>query len=165
MRASEICRLRIQDVSMDSKELFVGLPNRTMTERTAYFHLRAEQSIRDWLEIRRDDGGHDFLFHNYWGQPLQYASIREEFGRVLCINNGGVFRNETGLQTFSLHRLRHTQASTLANHGADASTIMRCTGWVSPESLDGYVTWWSYPTRLVRRGAPMSVDSLRDRAD
>ena len=32
-----------------------------------------------------------------------------------------------------------TQASVLASYGADASTIMCCTGWASPESLNGYV--------------------------
>ena len=91
MRASEICRLRIQDVFLDSKELFVGLPNKTMTERTAYFYLRAEQSIRDWLKVRRDDCGHDFLFHNHRGQPLQYSSIRREFKRTLSTHYDGVF--------------------------------------------------------------------------
>ncbi len=139
MRADEMCRLRLHHVSPDRRELFVALPNKTMTERIAYFYNRAEVALCDWLQKRKVDCRHDYLFTNYLGHPLRYDSIRMEFRRTLCIECEGVVYTSTGLQEFSLHRLRHTQASTLASNGAGASTIMTCTGWVSAASIDEYV--------------------------
>jgi integrase len=46
--------------------------------------------------------------------------------------------NDTGLESFSIHRLRHTLASNLSSNGADVNTTMTCLGWVSPASIDGY---------------------------
>ena len=139
MRAGEVSRLRLQDVCFGKREIFVGLPNKTKAERTAYFHDRAEQRIQEWLEVRRDDAEHDLLFHNSLGQPLQYNSVAREFGRTLCIGYDGVVRHETRLQAFGLHRLRHTLASKLASNSAGASTVMKALGWISPTSINGYV--------------------------
>src|ERR1700731_3086267 len=55
----------------------------------------------------------------------------------LSCDCGGRIVNETGLETFSIHRLRHTLASNLASGGADVTTMMTCLGWVSPSSIDG----------------------------
>jgi integrase/recombinase XerC len=49
MRRSEICRLRVEDVAMDTQNLKVGLPNKTMQERLAFFSDRASARIREWL--------------------------------------------------------------------------------------------------------------------
>jgi integrase/recombinase XerC len=61
-----------------------------------------------------------------------------EFKRSLCKTYQGRVANETGLDAFSIHRLRHTLASNLASGGADDNTLMTCLGWVSPASVDGY---------------------------
>lgn len=138
MRASEICRLRLQDVSLQSSDLFVGLPNKSLAERKAFFYTRAKQRIQEWLSVRREDSGHEFLFHNRFGQPLKYDSIHHEFNTTLCIRSGGKARNLTGLHAFSLHRLRHTLSSVLASNGADANTQMKCLGWASLSPIDTY---------------------------
>jgi integrase len=46
--------------------------------------------------------------------------------------------NDTGLASFSIHRLRHTLASNLSSNGADLNTTKTCLGWVSPASIEGY---------------------------
>jgi integrase len=138
MRATEICRLRIQDLSIENKDVFVGLPNKTMTERTAFLHNHAASSLKEWLGVRKVDCGHDFLFHNVYGTPLRYGSIRAEFLRVLGQVQSKRQEVEAVIPGFSLHRLRHTLSSTLASNGADANTLMQCLGWSSLGSVDGY---------------------------
>jgi integrase len=76
--------------------------------------------------------------HNYLGGPLRRSTINEEFRRVLCKSLRGRVLNDIGLESFSVHWLRHTLASNLSSNGADANTTMTCLGWVSLASVDGY---------------------------
>lgn len=138
MRRSEICRLRVEDVAISTQALKVRLPNKTMRERQAFFSDRASARIREWLAVRKLDCDHTFLFHNRFGDPLIWGTINEEFKRVLCKSIRGRVLNDMGLESFSIHRLRHTLASNLSNNGADANTTMTCLGWVCPSSVDGY---------------------------
>lgn len=139
MRKTEVNQIRLPDLIIDKQILNVGLPNKTMRERSAFFTDRASSRILEWLAVRKVNCGHDFLFHNYLGDPLLGGSILQEFQRVLCKTYRGRMMHETGLDSFSIHRLRHTLASNLANNGADANTIMTVLGHVSPSSMDGYV--------------------------
>ena len=75
---------------------------------------------------------------NHIGGPLIWDTIQNEFRRVLCKTCHGRVVNDTGLASFSIHRLRHTLASNLASNGADTNTIMTCLGWVSAASIEGY---------------------------
>jgi integrase len=109
-----------------------------MRERTAFFSDRATTRIREWLAVREMECGHEFLFHNHIGGPLSGESIHNEFKRALCKSYQGRVANETGLEKFSIHRLRHTLTSNLASGGADGTTLMTCLGWVSPSSVEGY---------------------------
>jgi integrase/recombinase XerC len=84
MRKMEICRLRLEDVAIDTQTLKVGLPNKTTRERLAFFSDRASTRIREWLAVRKGDCGHEFLFQNYLGDPLLWETINNEFKRVLC---------------------------------------------------------------------------------
>jgi integrase len=139
MRRMEICRLRLEDVAIDTQTLKVGVPNKTMRERRAFFSVRASVRIREWLTVRKEACGHQFLFHNCLGGPLIGGSIYEEFRRVLLKSIRERVANETGLISFSIHRLRHTLASNLSSNGADANTTMGILGWVSLASVDGYI--------------------------
>ncbi|WP_232298841.1 tyrosine-type recombinase/integrase [Granulicella tundricola] len=138
LRKSEIYRLRLEDLVIEQRSLKVGLPNKSMTERLAFFGDRASCRILEWLSVRKPDCGHGFLFHNHYGAPLLRNTTQEEFKRILCKMYRGRMAHETGLETFSIHRLRHTLASKLASNGADANTLMNVLGWVSPSSLESY---------------------------
>ncbi len=67
IRKSEICRLRLENVAINTQTLKVCLPHKTMRERRAFFSGRASVRIREWLAVRKQDCGHQFLFHNYLG--------------------------------------------------------------------------------------------------
>lgn len=138
MRKTELYQVRLSDLLIDKQTLRVGLPNKTMRERQAFFADRASTRIREWLAVRKPDCGHDFLFHNSKGDPLRRNTTMEEFKRVLCKMYLGRMMHETGLDSFSIHRLRHTLSSNLASNGADANTLMTVLGWVSASSVDGY---------------------------
>jgi site-specific recombinase XerD len=138
MRNGEICRLSLNDVAIEIQRLHVCLPNKTMRERPAFFSDCASARIHEWLAVRKENCGHEFLFHNYYGGPLRSDTIIKEFKRVLCETYKGRVVNDTWLTSFSIHRLRHTLASNLSSNGADANTVLTCLGWVSSKSLDGY---------------------------
>jgi integrase/recombinase XerC len=139
LRKSELSRLVLGDISLDAQRVKVRLPNKGMRERTAFFSDRAATRIREWLAVRDMQCGHEFFFHNCRGGKLQGDSIPNEFKRALCKTYRDRVVNEEGLETFSIHRLRHTLTSNLASGGADATTLMTCLGWVSPSSVDGYM--------------------------
>lgn len=138
MRREEICRLRLEDLTIDSRTLKVRLPNKTMRERNVFFSDRAGVRIREWLAVRKVSCDHDLIFHNKHVNALRGNSICNEFNRMLCKTYQGKVANETGFDTFSIQRLRHTLASNLASVGADANTVRTCLGWVSPASAEGY---------------------------
>jgi integrase len=162
MRKGELCRLRREEIEIDSRTLKVSLPNKSNRERVAFFSDRASLAIREWLAVRNTNCTHDFLFHNLHGDPLSGKSISNEFKKTLCKMYEGNIANETGFDTFEIHKLRHTFASELANGGADANTLMTCLGHVCAKSVDGYTKLADHTTKVgfsiamekVERGTP-----------
>ncbi|PSH02814.1 MAG: hypothetical protein CXZ00_15565 [Acidobacteria bacterium] len=141
LRLGEVCNLRVQDINLEMQTVLVGLPNKTMRERTALFHEKTRKYFEAWMAERDPNCGHDFLLHNNRGGRCTQTTIHLEFRRVLCIweRTGKTKANDTGLDTFNFHRLRHTMASRLVNGGADAAAIMSQGGWVATgtEPIDG----------------------------
>ncbi|CAN5691311.1 hypothetical protein BH10ACI4_BH10ACI4_34650 [soil metagenome] len=64
MRLGEIANIRISDVDLIRQAIFVRVPNKTNTERTAHFHTKSAEFISDWLQDRRTDCDHDYLFQH-----------------------------------------------------------------------------------------------------
>jgi site-specific recombinase XerD len=162
MRKTELYRVRLPDLFIDKQTLRVGLPNKTMRERQAFFADRASARILEWLTVRKADCGHDFLFHNSNGDPLRWNTTMEEFKRVLCKIYRGRMMHETGLDSFSIHRLRHTLSSNLASNGADANTLMTVLGWASASSVDVY-TRISEDAKV--RGFVVAMDKVEQQCD
>lgn len=97
MRKTELYHARLSDLLIDKQTLRVGLPNKAMHERQAFFGDRASARIREWLAIRNPNCGHDFLFHNSNQDPLHWNTTLEEFKRVLCKMHRGRVTHETVL--------------------------------------------------------------------
>src|SRR6185437_12665746 len=108
---------------------------KTDRERYAFFSDKTSTYLAQWLGERDLECGHDFLFHNRAGGRLLDESIRNDFKRALCMTYDGRRVNEDGLVSWSIHRMRHTMATTLINNGADAATAMAAGGWVSSTSM------------------------------
>jgi integrase/recombinase XerC len=135
LRLGEICRLRKEDVDLEGRQLFVRLPNKTDCERWAPFSDKAARRIAEWISVRDEECGHDFLFYNSLGGPLLPDAMHKEFCRTFCKSINGKTLHSEGLDEWSTHRLRHNMASNLAAGGASIPTIMRAGGWKSPSSM------------------------------
>ena len=140
LRIGEVVNLRVQDVNLQKQTVFVQLPNKSMNERSAHFHEKTRKYFAAWMAERNPNCGHDLLLHNTRGGKCTQVSLQLEFRRVLCIweRKDRVKANDTGLDTFSFHRLRHTMASRLVSGGADAAAVMSQGGWATASAMFGY---------------------------
>jgi len=139
LRIGEICRLRVQDVEVLAQRCFVRLPNKTNCERFALFGEKTKQCFEAWMKQRDPECGHDLLLHNVRGNmPCSEHRLRASLNLTLCKTYLGKQVNETGLDRFSIHRLRHTMATNLIRGGADMITVMASGGWGSYDAACGY---------------------------
>jgi integrase/recombinase XerC len=138
MRLGEICNIRMSDVDLNGYRIFVRLPNKTMTERYAFIGEKTKELINAWMQDRDPNCGHDFLFHNKEGNPCKNLQMLLEFVNVLCKSLRGKKFHDEGLDSWSIHKMRHTMASRLAHAGADYSTIMGAGGWTTFGAMTGY---------------------------
>lgn len=142
LRIGEICRLRVSDVDLVSRRLFVRLPNKTNKERYAPFGPKTAKYFSEWMAERDASFQGDSLIYNY-----AKADLRNAFSNAsLAIAFNKVLRKEykdklfdRGFEKWSTHRLRHTMGTRLAAGGADAAVIMGVGGWVDPDTMAGYV--------------------------
>jgi integrase/recombinase XerC len=139
LRIGEVCNLRLSDICDEEQRLFVRLPNKSNRERFAYFSWKTAKFLKEWLAERNPDCGHDFLLYNEWGTPYLASVLRNTLRMVLCKSVKGNTVNQTGFDEWSFHRLRHTMASNLIAAGASAVVTMGQGGWVSYNSMAGYV--------------------------
>jgi len=142
LRIGEVCNLRLQDVDMAKQTLFVRTPNKTDRSRQCFFHSRTLHYLDLWMQERDPNCGHDFLLHNTRNNPCTPNALNLEFRSVLCLwrrrGKNAIKANETGLDSFSFHRLRHYMATSMARGGADAQAIMAQGGWVTASAMCGY---------------------------
>jgi integrase len=139
MRRGEIINIRLSDIDLERYEIFVRLPNKTNREHTARFREKTKTLVSLWLKDRDPECGHDYLFHNTEGNPCKKLQIHLEFVNVLCKSLRGRKLHDEGLDSWSMHRMRHTMATKLAKGGASCSTIMGVVGWSSYSAMVGYV--------------------------
>jgi site-specific recombinase XerD len=128
LRISEICNLRLTDIDLEKRRLFVRLPNKGNRERCTSFHDRTRTLLVRWLG-ERIDGEHDFLFTGWREGPLRKHTLRILTNRALC--------GEGTLASFSYHRLRHTAASKVYP-AMDPLSVMHTFGWESQKVMQGY---------------------------
>jgi len=152
LRISEVCNLRISDVDMPGRRVFVRVPNKTDSERWALFHRKTRKSLCLWLKRREPKCGHDFLFVNARNRPLTADRLAEQLRRVLA--GGQPDRKVTeASDDFTFHRLRHTLASRLANKGLSPAVIMDILGWKSYRMVQQYVRLHPQRVRELYEGA------------
>lgn len=138
LRLGELTRIRLSDVDLNAQRIRVGLPNKTNTERDAFFGKKSKQYIQEWMQDRDPSCGHDMLFHNTLGHPCTEWQVAREFQTILCKTFEGKKQHEEGFDKWHMHRLRHTMASRLAKGGATAIVVMASGGWKTFDAMTGY---------------------------
>ena len=160
LRIGEICRLRVQDVDRKRQRLFIQLPTKGSVERWAFFSEKTLRYYDEWMKERDPECGHDRLLYNSKRDPFTTASLGAAFKRVLCKTYRGRKVNDTGLDSWSTHRLRHTMATNLGRAGADVATVMAAGGWKTCESMFHYVR---VDQEQARRGYVEAMKVSRER--
>ena len=140
LRISETAHIRLPDVDQKAQRIFVRLPNKTMEERWVPYHEKTRRYLEEWLKERDSSCTHDFLFHNKLGDPMTAPTLRRHL-RVILDGYETQLRGtyDEVFDDFHYHRLRHSMASRLANHGVDTATLMAVGGWRSWDTMHGYV--------------------------
>jgi len=149
LRAGEICRLEISDIDPVQQRIRVGLPTKTMRERTAFFGERTRECLTAWMHERSHHCGHRKLLHRPSGRPFTVASLHDALARVVCKTFKGKQLHDIGLERWHTHRLRHTMATNLVNAGANTATTMAAGGWTDYQAMCSYA---AVDPRVSQRG-------------
>jgi integrase/recombinase XerD len=130
VRVSELCKLRVEDISPDGASMRVhGKGSRDRMAYIADVGFRAE--LQQLLEHRRRlSGSCAYLLVNRHGLKLQPQSIRLSLHRAA--QSAGLVRRITP------HMLRHTAATLLIETGVDIRIVQRLLGHASIATTEIY---------------------------
>ena len=131
VRLSEAAGVRLSHISL--KDGSAKIRGKGSKERLVYFSDGVAEAIRRWLTIRGDDEEQPL----FWLKP---AGIRMLFKRI---------KEETGLDLFTPHQVRHTALTMLVRDGVDLHTIKRLAGHASVTTID--LSAWPWPGRTCGR--------------
>ena len=108
MRIGELLSARLQDVHLKDRKIEIYEAQKNRVGRVVYLSDDARDALRSWLKKR--DNRTQFVFYGYGNKPLSYPAARMVFIKYL---------KKAGLshKGYTLHCLRHTNASELLNAG------------------------------------------------
>ncbi|EPM0702071.1 tyrosine-type DNA invertase [Klebsiella aerogenes] len=142
-RASEICRLRISDIDLRSKCIYIHRLKKGFS--TTHPLLNKEiQALKRWLDIRDEypQSTSEWLFLSRKGNPLS----RQQFYQIISASG-----DQTGLPLeIHPHMLRHSCGFALANMGIDTRLIqdylghrnIRHTVWYTASNAGRFYGIW-----------------------
>ena len=121
LRVSELSSLNLQNCSFDSHE--VRVMGKGSKERVVPFGREAEKKLRAWLEVRgsfNPAATENAMFLNCFGRRLSTRSIESGL-KKLALKAG------LDIRIFP-HKLRHSFATELVEHGADLRSVQEMLG-------------------------------------
>ncbi|MGG8167334.1 tyrosine-type DNA invertase [Klebsiella aerogenes] len=142
-RASEICRLRISDIDLRSKCIYIHRLKKGFS--TTHPLLNKEiQALKRWLDIRDEypQSTSEWLFLSRKGNPLS----RQQFYQIISASG-----DQAGLPLeIHPHMLRHSCGFALANMGIDTRLIqdylghrnIRHTVWYTASNAERFYGIW-----------------------
>ena len=129
MRIGELLNLQSHDIQMAEKKIDIWEAQKTRIGRVVYFNEDAASALKVWL--RQRDPKKVFIFYACKRDTLTYAGARLMFCKYLekaNISNKG----------YTLHCLRHTNASSLLNAGISLECLRELLGHTSVEVTRRY---------------------------
>ena len=130
LRASELCRLRVEDVDLSQDVVFVRM-GKGKKDRFVPFGEKTRKALVDYLRLGRSFTAAATLFVTTRGEP---------FGRKLLTRNVAAAGRRAGLtRPVSPHRIRHSYATHLLRHGASVRALQLLLGHSSLASTQIYL--------------------------
>jgi len=126
LRISELVGIDLDDIELRAR--LVKVRGKGKKERIVPFGSKAEEAVRNWLEVRKTDDS--ALFVNYRGERITTRSVRRLFDRYV---RGAALR-----KGISPHTMRHSFATHLLNAGADLRGIQELLGHASLSTTQKY---------------------------
>jgi len=129
MRIGELLNLQVHDIHLKEKKIDIWEAQKTRVGRVVYFSADAAAALSAWLQQR--DPEKPFVFYACNRESLTYAGARFMFCKYLKKAN-------LAHKGYTLHCLRHTNASSLLNAGISLECLRELLGHTSVEVTRRY---------------------------
>jgi len=129
MRIGELLNLQMHDIQLVEKKIDIWEAQKTRIGRVVYFSEDAAWALKAWLQQR--DPKKMFIFYSCKRDTLTYAGARIMFCKYLKKAN-------IDHKGYTLHCLRHTNASSLLNAGISLECLRELLGHTSVEVTRRY---------------------------
>ena len=129
MRIGELLNLQAHDIQLAEKKIDIWEAQKTRIGRVVYFSEDASNSLKAWLQQRTPE--RKFVFYAGKRDSLTYAGARIMFCKYLEKAN-------ISHKGYTLHCLRHTNASSLLNAGISLECLRELLGHTSVEVTRRY---------------------------
>ena len=129
MRIGELLNTQLRDVNLKEQKIDIWEAQKNRVGRVVYFSDDAHGALKAWLKIR--DSGKEHLFYALGRDTMSYSAARAMFCKYL---------KKAGLshKGYTLHCLRHSNASSLLNAGMPLECLKEFLGHSSVEVTRRY---------------------------
>lgn len=133
------------------------VPPKYESERTIYIPEGLAQILAEHVRVCGTQGPEGWLFADEWGRRVNRTWSGHQWRRV---------RERTGLETYTLHDLRHFYVSGLIASGCDVVTVQRAVGHSSATvTLSVYSHLWPDAADRTRAAAAQLMAAALTPAD
>ena len=129
MRIGELLNLQTNDIQLADKRIDIWEAQKNRVGRVVYFNEDAADALKIWLQQR--DPEKMFIFYAGKRDTLTYAGARIMFCKYLQ-------KAKIAHKGYTLHCLRHTNASSLLNAGISLECLRELLGHTSVEVTRRY---------------------------
>ncbi len=147
MRLSELVGINLSDMKLDESILKVtGKGNK---QRTVYLNKACENAITNYLKIRPviEGSDKDALFLSERKKRISRRTVQA------CITQ---YLEATGLHGYSVHKLRHTAATLMYQHGVDVRALQEILGHENIGTTEIYTHVDNYQIRQAIENNPLA---------
>jgi len=154
IRLEECAKLTIGDIDLDRQRLLIR-QSKTGKPRLVGFGPQTKKALWRYLGLRGDQLGHDALWVTEEGHPLTKHGIQEIMRRLK--KNAGL-KHVRG----SIHKLRHTGATTALKHTRDIKGLRLLLGHATLAMTERYTQFIEAEDALKTYDGQGPLDWIRD---